>query len=1015
MAKLTRITRKETVQPTGIVPATALREGARSMMELSKTAQDFQGFFTSYAAGKLKEKAQEDASLMPSEKQRRALMDDKNEYIADSDGNPIQAEFYTPIQEKKVGPFGSAYAETWNKEISQRNLNAARETARRQLATFESSYAENLDYKGFEVASEAYLRKTVEDMPAPLRGALEEELRTYQNSIYINLQTQNRDRTTRQNDALQQTLLADGVSRLTDKVSRFGPADPGALKEAARVVDIHAQRRSTNKINDQQFDYEVNKIADIFANGAVINQVQSRFRGDNIEASLAAASGTAAQIISGDLMVQVAEYDRETGAFNPVTKSIADIIPDVNQRTTLANQAYDIAYSKYNAIKNGNNLEVTTFTNELQLYENMANQAALTGNEELLAEARSKVNSVLERANSTDPQIRAGLVKESLASIANIQGKQTLLQEEYRLLESLRKAETLIGEEFVTGVEGFYLDDFKSREEYIASGTLQDRVAALKSQAKVLEDAYNAATKPLPGQVEFFEYMQSGTSTTEPSKEMRNFSDTLIEKMFPDNNWATQDFAVSTTRASIAYERGVVPPSLVTEFRTAINQAVDDPERLQRAMKIFQGTDNYQNSLTDDNLKRQMGDEAYRTYKYIRNQVDVAGQWPTESRFVDNIQKVFSGENVMSYNDLDPEARKGISEAVDSELDRSFFMGQLFLSEGDISYFEDLPQLPPRMRDQLRTIALDEYQQVGGDAKSAGKDAAKIAYDRVTSRQWSYDDVAMAGSYKEWVEYPVQKQYDSISLPGIKSIVREKLTSSRADADQFHFLERGYGVGAPQPGEIKTEVKLRVSRLDNNNQPIYKLVSRNADLDPEMPDSSIYIDMYDDNGNLIEVDFRNTDLQLKRVRSNIIAVDREIERLNTKSKIQAFGGAEEVQQRAEDISALKYIRNAMTYYPENVIGLYDKGIDLQPIDIKYHGTAPLGQNEQLASQATRQEWFKTTGCPIGFVNNGTGCVLERRPSVRLEDLEDLDPNTFAPREGASVVADPQLTVEVPNG
>jgi len=447
----------------------------------------------------------------------------------------------------------------------------------------------------------------------------------------------------------------------------------------------------------------------------------------------------------------------------------------------------------------------------------------------------------------------------------------------------------------------------------------------------------------------------------------------------------------------------------------AINNAVDDPERLQRAMKIFQGTDNYQNSLTDDNLKRQMGDEAYRTYKYIRNQVDVAGQWPTESRFVDNLQKVFSGENVMSYSDLDPEARKGIRDTIDDELNRSFLSGELFLTQGDISYFEDLPQLPPRMLDQLRDVAVTEYQQVGGDAESAGKDAAKIAYERVTSRQWSYDDVAMAGSYKKWVEYPVQKQYDSISLLGIKSIVREKLASSRADADQFHFLEKGHGYGAPQAGEIRTEVKLSVSRLDNNNQPIYKLVSRNADLDPDSPNDSIYIDMVDDKGNLIEVDFRDTDLQLKRVRSNIIAVDNEIQRLKNKIKIWSFDSTEEAGLTKLDLQSLKYIRDAMTFYPENIIGLHEKGIDLSPIDYKYQESAMFGPNVRAVGLTETTEWEKKHGCPPGFVNNGAGCVLQRKPSVRLDDLEYLDPGTFAPREGASVVADPQLTVEVPNG
>jgi len=1013
MAKLKRETRTETVKPIGIVQMSGMRDAARGLMETSKTAQEFQQFFTSYGAEKLKKKAEEDASSMPSQKQRRALLDDKNQYIPDSDGNPVEAEFYTPIEERDVGPFGSAYNESWNKAISQRNLNAARETATRALSNFEAERLQDLDYKRFEAQSEAYIRQTVNDLPGPLRGLVEEDLRTRQNGIFINLQQQNRDRTFRQNDALRQTLITQGTDRLVNKISQFGSTDPGALKEAGKLVDLQNQRLSLNQINQEQFNLEVAAIANKFADGAVINQIQSGFRSGDIEQSLAASQSISGQIIAGDFQVDVAEYDPATKTFVPVRKSIAEVIPDLGERQTLAGQAYEIAYSKYIAIKNTNAAAVTALTNDLTMLENMATQASISGDYDALISARNRARDLQAKAETLDPQVRQSFIQEALKTYQNIQSRVTMTDEEQELLLAAVRAEQILGSEVVAQIADFRLDDMKSREEYIAYGSLENRVAFLKGQTKILQDAYTALTKEQPGQADFFELVRTKTGTTDPAKNTREYAQGFFDRQFPDNNWSEQDFTLSIQRATPYFEKGIVLPGLVTELKDAIVGVEQSPERLQRAMKIFQAMDIYKNYLTNDNLKKQMGDEAYRTYKYIRNKIDVAGQFPTDAKFLQDIKTVFSGEKVMSYKDLDRDAQQGIVEGLNAELDRSFLQGQIFPSQGDISYFEDLPQLPPRMRDQHQTIALEEYEQIGGDSKSAGKEASQTALERLTQKQWAYDDVTMVDSYRKWVEFPAQKQYPQLSLPSIKALVRDKLVSSRADAEKYHFLEKGYGAGTT-PGETKTEVKLQVSRLDNNNQPIYKLVSRNRDLDPEMPDADIYIDMFDDNGNLIEVDFRETNYQLQRVRSNIIAVDREIERLNNKSKIRALGDAAEVDQTAQDIGALRYIRNAMTYYPENVLGLYDKGIDLQPIDIKFHDTAPLGQNMQIM-RVGAERYVEETGCPPGFVNNGTGCVLEIKPTVRLEDLPDLDPTTFAPREGASVIVDPNMTVEVPNG
>ncbi len=1014
MAKLKRETRTETVKPIGIVQMSGMRDAARGLMETSKTAQEFQQFFTSYGAEKLKKKAQEDASSMPSQKQRRALLDDKNQYIPDSDGNPVEAEFYTPIEERDVGPFGSAYNESWNKAIAQRNLNAARETATRALSNFEAERLQDLDYKRFEAQSEAYIRQTVNDLPGPLRGLVEEDLRTRQNGIFINLQQQNRDRTFRQNDALRQTLITQGMDRLVNKISQFGSTDPGALKEAGKLVDLQNQRLSLNQINQEQFNLEVAAIANKFADGAVINQIQSGFRSGDIEQSLAASQAISGQIIAGDFQVDVAEYDPATKTFVPVRKSIADVIPDLGERQTLAGQAYEIAYSKYIAIKNTNAAAVTALTNDLTMLENMATQASISGDYDALIDARNRARQIQEKAESLDPQVRQGFIQEALRSYQNIQSRVTMTNEEQELLLAATRAEQILGSEVIAQIADFRLDDMKSREEYIAYGSLEDRVAFLKGQTKILEDAYTALTKEKPGQADFFELVRTNTGSTDPAKNTREYAQLFFDQQFPDNNWSEQDFSVSIQRATPYFQKGIVLPGLVTELKDAIVGVEQSPERLQRAMKVFQAVDLHKNYLTNDNLKRQMGDEAYRTYKYIRNKIDVVGTFPTDAKFLQDIKTVFNGENVLTYDKLDPEMKKGVIEGLDAELNRSFFSAEIFPTQGDLFYFEDLPQLPPEMSSQLKDVVTEVYEEVGGASLEAGKEAATTALQRLTQKQWAYDDVTMPYAYKKWSEFPVQKQYSELSLPSIKAIVRDKLISSRADANNFHFLEKGYGAGTT-PGEIKTEVKLQVSRLDSYGKPIYKMVSRNRDLDPESPENDIYIDMFDDNGNLIEVDFRDTNLQLKRVKSNLVSVDREIQRLKNRIKIWNFDTTEEAGLTKLDLQSLKYIRDAMTYYTENVIGLYEKGIDLSPIDYQYQDAAMFGPNTRAVSMTETSAWEKEYCCPPGFVNNGAGCVLERRPSVRLDDLENLDPLTFAPREGANVVVEPEITVENPNG
>ena len=55
MAKLKRETRTETVKPIGIVQMSGMRDVAKGLMETSRTAQEFQQFFTSYGAEKTKE------------------------------------------------------------------------------------------------------------------------------------------------------------------------------------------------------------------------------------------------------------------------------------------------------------------------------------------------------------------------------------------------------------------------------------------------------------------------------------------------------------------------------------------------------------------------------------------------------------------------------------------------------------------------------------------------------------------------------------------------------------------------------------------------------------------------------------------------------------------------------------------------------------------------------------------------------------------------------------------------
>ena len=151
-----------TVKPVGIVAMTGLRSAARSLEQVAQTADQFTDFFHEKAAFAAREQAEKDISTTPMEKYQEAFLDKDNEYVADANGNPVNAEFVSQIPRKDQGLFNNEYNQTWNKIAAQRNANDTVLTAWGQLDAWHADRLDDLDFGVFEATGQTYLSSTLD-------------------------------------------------------------------------------------------------------------------------------------------------------------------------------------------------------------------------------------------------------------------------------------------------------------------------------------------------------------------------------------------------------------------------------------------------------------------------------------------------------------------------------------------------------------------------------------------------------------------------------------------------------------------------------------------------------------------------------------------------------------------------------------------------------------------------------------------------------------------------------------
>lgn len=927
-----------TVKPVGIVAMTGLRSAARSLEQVAQTADQFTDFFHEKAAFAAREQAEKDISTTPMEKYQEAFLDKDNEYVADANGNPVNAEFVSQIPRKDQGLFNNEYNQTWNKIAAQRNANDTVLTAWGQLDAWHADRLDDLDFGVFEATGQTYLSSTLDKLDPRIRSAVALKLQPRLQTLYNDLRTKKFSRDRALNQKAREATINSLSSQLEEGIISHAIDDPGLQQTYLNLADAIY---SGVAVGDYPSEAAVNKLNDAgsrLARGQLIGQINDMLPdGISPEEDLKMSEITNA-IGIGNLMVKTLQFDPETKAISIEEVAISSLIPDVKERRELSFQIGDLATRQRENTINHQQLEAAAWQSHMHDLQNNAIIATRNGDTEAYNRAVEGIAELENSISDSNNEAKAEWMQKALTTRAAILDRGDLAQSEREYLASIADMENMLSPEQIGAVPGYYLDE-EDRKAFVSGQSLTNRIDRLKGQHKVLSDYIKEISKPAEGQEEFIEYIKKQTGTVDPSKNVRNVADVFLRKYYgvDEINWNEEGYRASISMAAPALKAGIIPPSLGAELTNAIRSG--DPERIQNAYKIYEYMDNMREYLTMDNVKKQIGNEAFRTYEYMRKAIELSGTFPTDVTFLERVQKVFNGETRLRWSDLDREARDAATTYINEQLDPWFAF--------------DLPNFPNEMRNEIHSIIPETYEESEGDSQSAGRQAAELAYGRITKKRWGHDDPFMFG--EGWVKYPAAKNYPNLSDLAIKNFVRGQMID-RGVSGEFVFA----------PNEVASEnikTKLMFHRMGVDGQPVYKLVRKNAEL--SALDQRVYTDMIDKDGHIIEIDLRPLSHEVSSIMKSISEIDRAIE---TQSNIYWRNPTPE--SRA-NIEALSVIRNKMAHYPET-------SVPVGEIDIDWHDESLLGGKPNVRRSSTE--------CPPGYRMGPKGCYRVEGGGVHRSEM-----------------------------
>jgi len=918
MAKLERyaVNKTSVVRPVGIVPATSLKASARGIQQFAQVADQFSDFFQEKALTKARQQAEQDVVTTPTQKYQEAFLDTENSYVADANGNPVNAEFISQIPRRDPGLFDNEYNKTWNNIASQRNANNATLTAWGQMDAWHADRLEDLDFGLFEATSQSYLETTLSKLDPRIQASVAMKLQPRQQTLYNDLRTKKIARDRKLNKEARESTISSFMDQLETGILNHGIDDPGLQQTYMNLADAIYSGVTVGDYPAEAAVRELNDAGSRLARGQLIGQINDLLPdGISPEEDLRMAEITSA-IGTGDLKVKTLRFDPESKSIAVEEVSISSLIPDAKERRSLAIDLSDIAARQRDLTVSHQKLEAAAWQDNMAEFQNIATIATRDGDAEAYDRAVSGIAALESSIRTSNNEAKADMVRKILQARAFIYERGDMAQTEREYLASLQEMENALKPELLAAVPGYYLDE-EDRKAFVSGQTLSNRIERLKGQHTVLSNYIKELSKPAKGQEEFAGYIRNKTGSVDPTKNARNFADRYLRTYHgvEEIDWQAEGFKGSIIKAAPVLKTGIIPPSLAAELVSAISSG--DAERIQNAYKVYEYMDNHREFLTMDNVKTQIGNEAFRTYEYMRSAIGIAGTFPTDVNFLERVQKVFNGETRLHWKDLDREARDAATGYIDEQLDPWFGF--------------DKPRFPNKMRNELYSIIPETYEEAEGDMPSAGRQAAELAYDRITKTRWGHGDPFMFG--EGWTKYPVSKAYPKLSQQAVKNFVRSVIQGIDGD----------YLFAPNEAAPVGTGTKLIFHRMGVDGQPVYKLVRNNVE--NIVGQDLIGTDVLDRDGHIVEIDLRPLSREVSIIRNSITKTDQALEAM-----INMYRRNPTPEVRA-DIEALAVIRNEMTHHPIPPLMVwetdsgekrYKTSVPVGPIDIDWHDESPLG-------------------------------------------------------------------------
>jgi len=942
MAKLERyaVNKTSVVRPVGIVPATSLKASARSIQQFAQVADQFSDLFQEKALTKARQQAEQDVVTTPTQKYQEAFLDTENSYVTDANGNPVNAEFISQIPRRDPGLFDNKYNKTWNNIASQRNANNATLTAWGQMDAWHADRLEDLDFGLFEATSQSYLETTLSKLDPRIQASVAMKLQPRQQTLYNDLRTKKIARDRKLNKEARESTISSFMGQLETGILNHGIDDPGLRQIYTNLADTIYSGVTVGDYPVEAAVRALNDAGSRLARGQLIGQINDMLpNGISPEEDLKMAEITSA-IGIGDIKVKTLRFDPESKSIAVEEVSISSLIPDAKERRSLAIDLSNIAARQRDLTVSHQKLEAAAWQDSMAEFQNIATIATRDGDTEAYDRAVSGIAALESSIRTSNNEAKADMVQKTLQARAFIYERGDMAQTEREYLASLQEMENALKPELLAAVPGYYLDE-EDRKAFVSGQTLSNRIERLKGQHTVLSNYIKELSKPAKGQEEFAGYIRNRTGSLNPTKDARNFADQYLRTYHnvEEIDWQEGGFREAISKAAPVLRTGIIPPSLAADLVSAISSG--DAERIQNAYKVYEYMDNHRKFLTKDNVKNQIGNEAFRTYEYMRSAIELAGTFPTDVNFLERVQKVFNGETRLHWKDLDREARDAATGYIDEQLDPWFGF--------------DKPRFPNKMRNELYSIIPETYEEAEGDMPSAGRQAAELAYDRITKTRWGHGDPFMFG--EGWTEYPVSKAYPKLSQQAVKNFVRFEI-QDRTDGDYLFAPNEAAPVG--------TGTKLIFHRMGRDGQPVYKLVRNNVE--NIVGQDLIGTEVLDRDGHIVEIDLRPLSREVSIIRNGITKTDQALEAMTN-----MYWRNPTPEVRA-DIEALVVIRNAMTRHPQT-------SVPVGPIDIDWHDESPMGGKPGI-----RAIDRLPSECPPGYRMGPKGCYRVATKGIHRTEL-----------------------------